>query len=81
MLPSMRNNFLATAALSLGLISGSALAQSTTFEDAATGITFQQQTEDDFTFGIAMPATATGDFIGQISGQVRNSFDVPLSRC
>lgn len=69
----MRNNFLASAALGLGLISGSSLAQSTAFEDAVTGITFQQRTEGDFTFGIAMPATSTGDFIGRISGQVRNS--------
>ncbi|KAI9047352.1 hypothetical protein LZ554_008799 [Drepanopeziza brunnea f. sp. 'monogermtubi'] len=65
----MRNNFLATAALSFGLLGGRSLAQTTAFEDAATGITFQQITEDTYTFGIAMSATASPDFIGRISSQ------------
>ncbi|KAJ5050953.1 uncharacterized protein L3040_002820 [Drepanopeziza brunnea f. sp. 'multigermtubi'] len=65
----MRNNVLATAALSFGLLGGSSLAQTTAFEDVATGITFQQISEGTYTFGIAMPATASSDFIGRISSQ------------
>jgi cellobiose dehydrogenase (acceptor) len=56
---------LTTLALGLGLV-GSTHAQSTAFTDARTGITYQQITEDDYAFGIALPENTTTDFIGRI---------------
>ncbi|PVH75345.1 hypothetical protein DL98DRAFT_644267 [Cadophora sp. DSE1049] len=62
-----RSPFLSRLAFSLGLI-GSAYGQSSTpFTDTATGITFQQVNSGAYSFGIALPETASTDFIGRIS--------------
>ncbi|PBP22038.1 cellobiose dehydrogenase [Diplocarpon rosae] len=71
-MPSQRSKraprgLLGHLAVGLGLFSTTAHGQSTAYADAATGITFQQVTEGTFTFGIALPETASTDFIGRIS--------------
>lgn len=64
-----RIGLLSLAAATLGLV-GSTYGQTVAFNDPATGITFQQKTEDTFTFGMALPDTSSNDFIGRISYQV-----------
>ncbi|KAG4431051.1 hypothetical protein IFR05_013471 [Cadophora sp. M221] len=55
--------------LSLGfvILTGVYGQSSIPFTDTTTGITFQQVTDGAFTFGIALPETASTDFIGRIS--------------
>ncbi|EFQ36273.1 GMC oxidoreductase [Colletotrichum graminicola] len=58
--------------LSAGLLAAAAAAQQTSsYVDAASGITFQRHSETSgFAFGIALPTTVGKDFIGQISAPV-----------
>ncbi|KAK1974153.1 GMC oxidoreductase [Colletotrichum cereale] len=55
-----------------GLLAAAATAQQTSsYIDAASGITFQRHSETSgFSFGIALPTTVGKDFIGQISAPV-----------
>ncbi|KAK1569690.1 GMC oxidoreductase [Colletotrichum navitas] len=58
--------------LSAGLLAAAAAAQQTSsYVDAASGITLQRHSETSgFSFGIALPTTVGKDFIGQISAPV-----------
>ena len=68
-MPAMAwKSILTMLGLGLGLV-GSTHAQSTVFTDSQTGITYQQITRGDYTFGIALPENITTDFIGRISAR------------
>ncbi|GKT52248.1 cellobiose dehydrogenase [Colletotrichum spaethianum] len=58
--------------LTTGLLAAAATAQQTSsYVDAASGITFQRYAETSgFSFGVALPSTVGKDFIGQISAPV-----------
>lgn len=58
------------------LLAGSTQAQSTSYTDANTDITFQTWTDkrSSFTFGIALPTNPTTDFIGQISAPITEGY-------
>ncbi|KAK1960109.1 GMC oxidoreductase [Colletotrichum sublineola] len=58
--------------LATGVLAAAAAAQQTSsYVDAASGITFQRHSETSgFAFGIALPTTVGKDFIGQISAPV-----------
>jgi cellobiose dehydrogenase (acceptor) len=61
----MAHKIVVALALGVGLVGG----QSTAFTDPQTGITYQQISREDYTFGVALPEKPTGDFIGRISAK------------
>ncbi|KAM5377924.1 hypothetical protein ACJZ2D_004828 [Fusarium nematophilum] len=58
------------------MLAGLSQAQSTSYTDPATEISFQQWTDprSNFTFGIALPSNPTTDFIGQISAPITEGY-------
>ncbi|CAH0028205.1 unnamed protein product [Clonostachys rhizophaga] len=52
--------------------------QSESFTDSKTGITYQQVTQGDYTFGIALSETSSTDFIGRLSAQTKGWAGVSL---
>ncbi|KAK7182663.1 Cellobiose dehydrogenase 7 [Paraphaeosphaeria sporulosa] len=59
-------HFLSSLALAASLASTQAQL-TTSYTDEATGITFQQKSVANYSFGIALPVNPTTDFIGQLS--------------
>lgn len=63
---AIRHFLLSSLALTVSLV-GTQAQTTTNYTDEATGITFQQKSVANYSFGIALPENPTTDFIGRLS--------------